>query len=92
MPRAKEHDVCTFEGCGRPHKAHGLCASHYQQFKRDEPLRSLQVRAYDYGPTCTVEGCESPVQSKGLCNTHYRQWYRTGSTQTTRVAKSRSEA
>lgn len=79
MPRPKQHDRCTVEGCDRPHKAYGYCASHYQQFKRGEPVRELQERRYDHGDVCAVEGCDLPQRSKGLCNMHYLRAHKHGS-------------
>jgi len=78
MPRMLEHSHCTFPGCDRPHKAHGYCAAHYQQFKRGEEVRDLQARAYDHPETCTVEGCTNPERSKGLCGAHYLRLRRHG--------------
>ena len=80
MPRPLQHSHCTVEGCGRPHKAHGYCAGHYQQFKRGEGIRDLQKRVYDHDPICTVEGCELPQRSNGLCNMHYLRAYKHGAT------------
>lgn len=47
--------------CDKPHQAHGLCKSHY-----DEQRRKTK-------PPCTIEGCSNniAVVSLGLCNTHY---------------------
>ncbi len=78
MPRPLEHTHCTVEGCGRPHKARGYCASHYLQHIRGAPIKAIQERSYAHGPKCTVEGCDNPERSKGLCGMHYVRWYRHG--------------
>ncbi len=41
MP-ARTHFICTFDGCGRPHAAHGLCRSHRNQQARGAELRPLR--------------------------------------------------
>ena len=33
--------ICTYPGCGRPHKALGLCAAHYMQQRQGRPLAPL---------------------------------------------------
>ncbi len=36
--------ICTFEGCGRPHKSHGLCSTHYKQEQKGFQLSPIKVR------------------------------------------------
>jgi len=33
--------ICTFPGCDRKHKGHGLCSGHYQQHRKARPLTPL---------------------------------------------------
>lgn len=33
---------CTFDGCGKPHMARGLCNGHWQQQRRGQELRPLR--------------------------------------------------
>lgn len=33
--KPRQHYVCTVEGCGRPHRAKGLCTAHYHRQKRN---------------------------------------------------------
>lgn len=51
-------DICTVEGCDRPHDANGLCSTHASQARRAKM------------PPCTVDGCDRPQDSKGLCPHH----------------------
>jgi hypothetical protein len=37
-PKPKAKRLCTVPGCGRPHYAKGLCASHYQTALRKKKL------------------------------------------------------
>lgn len=41
--------VCTFEGCGRKHKGHGLCNGHYQQRRSGRPLAPLSKNSFTAG-------------------------------------------
>ena len=34
---------CSFDGCGRPVRARGICTGHYAQWSRGKQLRSLEV-------------------------------------------------
>ena len=77
----KEHDVCTMEGCGRPHKARGYCQTHYMQFKRGiTSVGPIKVRVSVKPDECTEEGCAEPVKAKGLCKMHYQRLLRHGHT------------
>lgn len=71
MTRRREHFNCSFPECPKAHKAHGYCASHYQQFQRGESLRPLQLREYDRPEICVEPGCEKAAHTKGLCKAHY---------------------
>ena len=59
------------DGCDRPHRAGGLCTSHYAQQQRGQQLRPLDVAPS--WPTCEFPGCERPRLSKGWCGGHYSQ-------------------
>lgn len=63
--------TCSVEGCGRPHKARGLCKAHYAKWRYDQ----LPFAA----PGCSADGCERPHYAKGLCGSHYTRLRTTGS-------------
>ena len=69
---------CQVEGCERPHKAHGYCATHYKQFQRGAEIAPIIKRDYGHGLICSVEGCDQPEKARGLCATHYKRWQRHG--------------
>lgn len=71
--------TCTVKGCDRPHKAHGLCASHYKQHRRGSKIVPLNPHVFDHADTCTVAGCDGVHVAKGLCQTHYKRQRRHGS-------------
>jgi hypothetical protein len=75
----KEHETCTLDGCGRPHKARGYCQTHYMQLKRGAPVTpAIKVRVRNKPPECVEDGCNEPVKAKGFCRTHYQRLLRHG--------------
>ena len=72
--------VCQFEGCARPHKARGLCQTHYAQWMRGSEFSPIKSRERVKLPECTEEGCAEPVKAKGLCKMHYQRFLRYGHT------------
>ena len=84
----KEHDTCTMEGCGRPHKARGYCQTHYMQFKRGvTPVGPIRTRVSVKPDECAEDGCNEPVKAKGLCKMHYQRLLRHGYVRENRRAK-----
>jgi hypothetical protein len=61
--------LCTFEGCGRKHYAHGLCGGHDQQRRAGRELRPLAART-TRGRICSVDGCDEKHAHSGLCEFH----------------------
>jgi len=51
MPRPKLGRVCEKDGCGKPHKAKGLCANHHttyrQKARREENKKVKAIYARD---------------------------------------------
>lgn len=72
--------VCQFDGCTRPHKARGLCQTHYSQWMRGSEFTAIRSRQRAKLPECTEEGCAEPVKAKGLCKMHYQRFLRHGHT------------
>lgn len=74
--------ICEIRGCGRPHKARGWCALHYQRWRRHgqpgpaEPLPP-PGRPRLLGD-CRLENCARPARCRDLCNTHYLRWLKHG--------------
>lgn len=63
--------TCTIEGCLKPHEARGLCASHYQNWKRcGNPLGMRQEQVVR---TCSFPGCAKIHSAHGYCGSHARQ-------------------
>lgn len=72
---------CQIDGCTRPHKARGLCQTHYAQRLRGADFSPIRSRVREKPPKCVEDGCVEPVKSKGLCKTHYQRLLRHGHTQ-----------
>jgi hypothetical protein len=71
---------CQIDGCTRPHKARGLCQTHYAQRLRGSDFSPIRSRVREKPPECIEEGCAEPVKSKGLCKMHYQRLLRHGHT------------
>lgn len=70
---------CSIEGCNRPHKSRGYCATHYAQLRRGIPVtKTIKSRDMQKPECCSVDGCNEPVKAKGLCKTHYQRLLRHG--------------
>jgi HNH endonuclease len=61
--------TCSFEGCGRPFRARGLCSSHLDQLARGKPLTPIRV----WKTTCEFPGCDNKHAGNGLCRSHKSQ-------------------
>lgn len=76
---------CDFEGCGRKHYAHGLCATHDNQRRRGlelSPIRAYRTTGPREKTPCAFEGCVNPSRTKGWCTGHWSQVVRLGSAKT----------
>ena len=71
---------CQIDGCTRPHKARGLCQTHYAQRLRGSDFSPIRSRVREKPPECVEDGCAEPVKSKGLCKMHYQRLLRHGHT------------
>lgn len=71
---------CQINGCTRPHKARGLCQTHYAQRLRGSDFSAIRSRVREKPPECIEEDCSEPVKSKGLCKMHYQRFLRHGHT------------
>ena len=59
--------ICTADGCDKPTKTRGWCATHYARWQRNGHVEV--TRSFHSG--CSVQGCLNPHHAKGLCNSHY---------------------
>lgn len=75
---SRPRGVCSFPGCGRPHKLHGLCGGHSSQQRRGKPLVAIKPHVLTgiKRDLCTVEGCTRRHWARGYCATHYSQFHR----------------
>lgn len=68
--------ICTVEGCGKKHHAHGLCSTHLTRFYR---YGTVDAPTYE-PPTCAVPGCGLDAKARGWCKKHYDRWSKHGTT------------
>lgn len=66
---------CSFDGCGRPVRAKGLCNPHYIQQERGKTLTPIRKRTPKH-MGCSEKGCDRTHYSKGLCRNHYAKTQR----------------
>lgn len=88
----REKRQCRIRGCGRRHKAYGLCEAHHERAKKyGDPLHGDDLKLYRQQKICSVRDCHRPTLAKNLCSSHYlrlrkygdplagskiRRWYR----------------
>jgi hypothetical protein len=76
MPRGKSKPQCTIPDCTSLNVARGMCALHYQRWKKyGDPLRERPTR----GQPCSISSCDGLTVGRGWCKRHYYRWRRTGS-------------
>lgn len=63
--------TCTFQGCGGPSVARGICRSHYSQFQRGQELSPIVVRQQP--GECSFPGCTKIAKVRGICDGHHCQ-------------------
>lgn len=61
--------ICSKPGCGKKSRARGLCAYHYNRFRKTEEF--YRVHVINAGG-CSVPGCDKKATSKGYCSKHYQ--------------------
>jgi HNH endonuclease len=68
-----ETRICSIEGCGKNHRAKGLCRHHYRKLiKHGDPLYIIGEKK------CSVDGCEGKRFCQGWCIKHYSKWRKYG--------------
>lgn len=63
--------ICSVDGCMRPHVARGLCTGHYQRWRKGHDLTPPMKPSMTRDDTCTIEGCGKPHAALGYCAMHY---------------------
>lgn len=72
--------LCSIDGCGKHHKAHGLCSAHYAKLRKYGDPKEPDHRPVKVFAPCVVAGCDKVGSSSraGLCNAHAHRNYRYG--------------
>lgn len=69
--------TCSVNGCLLKVSGLGMCAMHYQRFKkRGSPDDYLGCHVERF---CSIDGCGEIVDAKGLCGKHYKRLLKHGS-------------
>ncbi len=79
--RPRQATSCSVDGCHRPHRARGLCNTHWARVYRygwPDPLTPPPPPP-DVPPLpCRVADCDGKRFGYGYCQTHYRRVYMLG--------------
>lgn len=80
--------ICTIEGCTRPLRARGWCATHWARWHKHGTTELRQ-----FSPLCSVEGCSKASRSlrAEMCETHYYRLRRNGTLALTKPQRPRRE-
>ena len=73
--------ICSIAGCGKPHKGHGYCGTHYARWRSTgEAGTAESLRIPKPLPQCSAPDCGSDARSPGAlyCDMHYLRMYRNG--------------
>ena len=69
------HDGCEVKDCVRPHKAKGLCSTHYTTKSRHGDPEYIDKRRISI---CQIPDCDRKHQAKGYCQKHYTRFKKYG--------------
>jgi hypothetical protein len=85
---------CSTVGCGRPHKARGMCSACYKRKLRVEGRVGTQRHIGRWGKwtgvVCATDGCSAAVSAKGLCHSCYGKQYWAAGTRRPTVEQKRA--
>lgn len=73
--RPGEWRGCEVDGCERPHKARGLCQSHYSMARTSGKI-DTEKQHENKGKECLWGECKETAHAKGMCNAHYHRHLR----------------
>lgn len=75
-----EQRLCSIEGCGKRHKAHGLCHPHYAKLRKYGDPQEPDHRPKKVFAPCVISGCDGIGSSSrfGLCCAHAHRKRRYG--------------
>ena len=65
--------ICKVEGCGKPLRARGYCASHHSYFMRRGELKKIPTRE-----VCSLDDCNKKHKGHGFCEKHLKHYKKYG--------------
>lgn len=67
--------TCSGDGCTRPRRSLGWCATHYMRWRRTGVGTPTRMRIR---PKCSLVDCEDPHVGLGYCQKHYSRFRKYG--------------
>lgn len=68
-------EVCTVDGCEKPHLASGYCSMHHTRLRRHgDPAAVVRFRGEYTSDECAIDGCSGKREKRGWCAKHYARW------------------
>lgn len=72
--------LCSFDSCRKPLKARGMCKSHYERWRKDNPEKLIRKAGKWDNPDgsrkdCQVPECPYKIETQGVCSKHYQQFH-----------------
>ncbi len=81
MGRPRQAAGCTVTGCDRPHRARGLCTTHYARvycYGWPDPTTPPPKQPPSPPILCRIVDCGRKHFGYGYCQAHYRRVYLLG--------------
>lgn len=72
------HKACGIDGCPRPHRSRGYCATHYRRLARHGDARHGGDILRQHATDVPCEFCAKLTVARGMCENHYRRWKKWG--------------
>lgn len=68
---------CSIEGCNNSVDSLGLCAAHYNRWRRYKDTKN-HIPVPQVNTKCSIEGCGKAIEARSFCKKHYNRWLKYG--------------